>query len=127
MKKAFIDDGYTIDAKLEETDWYPKVQFTYRPMLQADRLQLFQQIQHVSRQDNGNGESVKEGELIAAKAMEEYLIRWDVVDRDGRTVEINAANYLQLEAHLSGDLFNVVTGNKAPRRVQEGEGKDTKN
>ena len=103
MHAAFIDDGYTIEHTLPaDSDWHPPLTIAYRPLLHAARARLLQQI--------GKCEDAGRGEELAAAGVAGQLVSWELADRQGVPVPINAINVGRLESHLFARLFSVVAG-----------------
>lgn len=99
---GFIPDGYTRKGHIKaDADWYPELNFEYRPMVQRERVRAQSRIREAKTDDLGETE--------AHKIICERLVSWDLM-YDGQPVELSVANVERLEAHLSAKLLNVVVG-----------------
>lgn len=106
MASAFINDGYTETAVLHEVPGlYPRVEFTFRPMLIEQRVFYYKVAQKL--------EGVQLRRLIAGH-LAQQLVEWDVKDRKGNVVPITVDNVMRLKSRFFDRLFAVVSTEEAP-------------
>lgn len=113
MPSAFIQDGFTLDGKVEaRLPLYPEVRFTYRPALARSI--------YAARAQNARGKP--EDELQSdAKMVAQHLVSWDVLGADGEVAPITLENIQRLAypvlqvilAHIQG---YAVTEEQADRK-----------
>jgi len=110
MPSPFIDDGYTREALLPETDRHPAVHFAYRPMLAAERRRLALQTMRLAARGKGGLDAA--AELVAA-AVATRLVSWDVTDETTNDAErplaIEPATVAALEPELFEKVATVIT------------------
>lgn len=99
---AFIHDGCTCNGYLEAAPGlYPAARLSYRPILLQGRAVIYDMIAKASP---------AKGEDIAAHAIAEQVISWDIRDHQGKEVEITVDNALRLQPMLSARIFKMITG-----------------
>lgn len=124
---GFIADGYTLEHTIPAlSGFHPELNIKFRPTTPVERVTTSREIANLDRADRCG-----EAERKAAEFMAKKLVSWDLMappNTEGampQTVEINTANILRLEHHLSASLFKVLLG-EDPAVRKESEG-DTKN
>jgi hypothetical protein len=103
---AFIDDGYTREQLLPATTERPAVHFEYRPMLAAERRRLSRQTVRLGACGPGGAEAAAS---LAIAALAARLVSWDVMDDEGRPLEISAETIAALEPGLFEQVYSAVT------------------
>jgi len=120
---GFIDDGYTMDFDIPEV---PGVSIglsgTYRPMTQRERKVFFGALDPSRYEVNINGSAVNRvakpsrpiEDILDEKQCEavvKHLKTWNLVNREGESVELTAANVGRLyPSQLQGALVDVICG-----------------
>jgi len=100
-----VADGYTRRAFIRERPHcYPAVKFEYRPVLPGDRTTIFNAIREAS--------SGQQEEQIAARAIQKYVVKWDIKKRDGSDVKVSVDEALKLDSHLFQRLFHTSMGSE---------------
>ena len=87
-------------------EFHPSLRFEYRPMLVSARAALMRRIADLAATSE---KGVIESEKVAAEAMVKQLVSWDLAGPTG-PAPLNLDSMLRVEPHLSGRLFNVITG-----------------
>lgn len=120
---GFIDDGYTMNFDIPEV---PGVSVglsgTYRPMTQRERKRFFGELDPSRHTvDKGSPPAIKASkpsrpiedvlDEATCKVVVEHLKSWNLVDRDGNSVELTAVNVGRLyPSQLQGALVDVICG-----------------
>jgi hypothetical protein len=100
---AYIPDGYTEDGFIAaEPGIHPAVNFTYRPMLHEEVVQVDVE---AARKSGSN--------LPAARALAEKLVEWDIVDHKGKPLTIGFEVLSKLRGKLFLKLWAIVAGFRA--------------
>lgn len=112
MPSPFIDDGYTLEKTFPANEFYDAVHVTYRPLLRSEILRQQQRVKALSKMDAADS-AVRESGVIKsqefiAECIAAQIVEWDIVKRDGNSVDVSAANVLRLEAHLQGELASLI-------------------
>lgn len=99
-----LNDGYTQKGYIQNSDrkLYKAMRFTYRPGLIEERAEIW-----------GNEyreRPLKQSYQMTAVQLEKKILKWDVVDQDGKPVTITTRNILQLPSELFLVLQDVVFG-----------------
>lgn len=103
MPSAFIDDGYTLEATLEATNFHPAVSITYRPMLRSERIRLIEK----SARAVDDKQAVEASNAVS-ESLAKHLVKWDVTNSRGEPVQITADNMQKIEPHLFEKIYNKV-------------------
>lgn len=116
MPCAYIDDGYTVSAEIEETAFHPTVTVTYRPARAAEQRKTWLAIAQAERNAKGDltTDGIDRGERIMAEAICRHVSAWTVRDRGGHLVNIEPEEVLKLEPHLVASIWRLVMGEDAP-------------
>ena len=100
-----VADGYTRRGFIKErAHCYPAVRFEYRPVLPGDRTTIFNGIRDAS--------SGQQEEQIAARAIQKYVVKWNIQKRDGSDVKVHVDEALKLDCHLFQRVFHIVMQNE---------------
>lgn len=130
MSSALLHDGYTRSAfvaplsdERSGQEFHPSLKLEYRPMLVSARGVLMRRIADaVARGLAG----VEESEKIAAEAMANQVISWDLIGPTG-PVAVSTDAMLKLEPHMSARVFGIVTGTELGDKYEAQEDADVKN
>lgn len=103
---GYIHDGYTADGFIAESPrLHPSLRFTYRPMLAQNRTVVFREIAKCT--------DPRKEETLAAQTIKSQVLSWDLVDENGKAVDLTVSNILRVQPRLLSRLFDVVTGTQA--------------
>jgi hypothetical protein len=96
---AFINDGYTQTANIDEKPGvHEAVTIKFRPLTATERIVHF---------DGDEKKSPAARAEKHAKMLASHIVEWDICD-DGKSVEINAANVGRLTFDLFFRLVDIV-------------------
>lgn len=100
------NDGYTELAVIHEVKGlHPRVQFSFRPMLQAELVDYHKII------DKLQGMELRK---LIANHLASKVKSWDLKDHKGETVALTVDNFLRVKEVLFFKLFKVVATDVAP-------------
>lgn len=122
-KCGFIDDDYTRDGLVAETDFHPALSFKYRPMTLAEYKRCKKDIADAV-QKTGKPE---DGERQMAAWMDKKILSWDLKNRGNHDVAKTADNFLRVEPNLAVRVFDIVCGNGVSDKEPVTETDETKN
>lgn len=101
---GYIPDGYTIDGVIHaDPGLYEEVAFSYRPMVSHERRTAYNGMRKDAL------DNPVEAESIAARAMADHLVEWDLMNGEGK-VPIDRDHLLRLQPNLSAKLFRIIAG-----------------
>ena len=109
---VFIDDGYTIDAVLEKTKFYPEVKVKYRPI---GNVEVSKVLGIIASYKN----DPEKAERMAARYMAQRVVEWDATNHKGEPVEPSEQNMCRLEPHFAADLFKLLFTNDPDKTSDE--------
>ena len=102
---AFIDDGYTREARIAEAPGrWPEINFAYRP---ADASQVVEQVTRGKHLDDSSWHR------FVAEKLAKNLVSWDIKNGKGETVEITPANLMRLLHPVLMRIHGIVTSTEA--------------
>jgi len=119
MKTGYIDDGYTIEERLEETATYPEVHFEFRPPIGRELQKITYAIQRLRSEGE---KSIDKYEEELCQTLVDHVQSWDLCDRNGEVVPIDLDHVLRLDPYLVGDMFARIVNRN--RRGQEDDSKN---
>lgn len=111
--QMMIPDGYTRRCTLPATEWYDEFRFSYRPMVQHERML------HRDRMEAIKGEA--KAQLEAENLMAERIVEWDLDDK------IDTENIRRLQPNLSGKIYQIIYGLEVPPGCDDDDEADAKN
>lgn len=125
MPSAFIDDGYTLTAKLSgESGVYDPFEITYRPLVRSEHFryanaarQWFDGEDRIKRENLEDLDKLYAEILAGSNGWTRKLLDWTLTDHAGKKVEINQEHLLMLHPAAFDDLIRVFF----PRDDSEGE------
>lgn len=111
MKKSpFIDDGYTIEAWLDETEQSPRIDFSYRRPLDSTIRQHLYEIDHY--RTTGQGSLAVDASL---KFVAKQIVRWDL------PLPATPETMRKLNAETFGRFYAIMLGGQQPDGIKNGE------
>jgi hypothetical protein len=109
MPAALIDDGYTREALLPETDRHPAVLISYRPMLAAERRRLaLQTVRLAARGQAGVDAAAKLVVAAVAARLVSWDVNGDVRSTTGDIPDIKPATVAALDPHLFEQIYSAI-------------------
>jgi hypothetical protein len=105
-----INDGQYIPAFFEGDEWHPDTRIKYRPMLNLERLAIFEEIQPMT---------TIEGEKRIMLEIAERVNWWDIAGDDGERLPITVASVEIIEPRLAGKIGKTILGHIPPVKWPE--------
>lgn len=108
---VLIDDGLTLEGYIAPIPrLHGAVRFKYRIFMQRQRANLLHQIAK---------STAEEAEGLAAMAVENKILEWDVKQSDGKPAPITENNVLKLHPRIGNRLYRIVMADEAPDAPDE--------
>jgi len=99
-KKFFYADGETVDAALDESRSYPRVEFTYTPLTIGEHGQVSDELAA------GSGAKIAD---LARRIIAGHVTRWNVTKPDGSPVDPKKQGEVnRLVPQLVRNVFEVI-------------------
>lgn len=104
-----IDDGFTVDGYIDETEQHGAVELTYRPVLTADYNKYIKKVNQIEKKGPVPDHKPEPLDQLTSSLIAKHVLTWDVTGSDGEVADVVPSNVSKLPQLIYAKLLEMIT------------------